>query len=84
MDGIGHGGGTQIGVAKTCKPRWISDKGQESMCVCVAVDRLDYMQCECNSEGTYMPNTCNRNKSFFGQWSSGPRKVRSMEKTTMC
>ena len=71
-------------VAKARKLRWISNRGQESVCVCVAVDELDYMRCECKSEDTYMPNTCKKKKSFCGQWSSGPRKVRWMEKKTMC
>ena len=44
--------------------------------VCVAVDELDYMRCECKSMDTYMPNTWKKNKLFYGQWSRGLRKVR--------
>ena len=36
------------------------------VCVCVVVDGLDYMKCECKSVDTYMPNTCKKNKGFRG------------------
>ena len=32
--------------------------------VCVAVDELDYMRCECKSGGTYMPNMCKKRNRF--------------------
>ena len=38
-------------------------------CVCVAMDELDYMQCECKSRGTYMPSTCKKRNRFVD---SGP------------
>ena len=38
-------------------------------CVCVAVDELDYMQCEYKSGGIYMPNTCKKRNNFVD---SGP------------
>ena len=38
-------------------------------CVCVVVDELDYMQCECTSGGTYMPNTFKKRNRFVD---SGP------------
>ena len=44
--------------------------GQRSgECVCVALDKLDYMQCECKSGGIYMPNTCKKRNRFV---ESGP------------
>ena len=36
-------------------------------CVCVMVDELDHMRCEYKSRGIYMPNTCKKNKLFYGQ-----------------
>ena len=32
--------------------------------MCVVVDELDYMQCEYNSEGIYMPNKCKKRNHF--------------------
>ena len=32
--------------------------------MCVAVDELDYMRCECKFGGTYMPNTCKKRNHF--------------------
>ena len=34
MHGIDHGRGSRVGAAEACKPRWLSNRGQESMCVC--------------------------------------------------
>ena len=34
MCGIGRGRGLRVDVAEACKPRWLLDKGEESMCVC--------------------------------------------------
>ena len=62
--GIDQGRGLRVCVAEAHKPRWISDRGQESVCVCVVVDGIDYMRCECKSEVTYMPNTCKKNNFF--------------------
>ena len=64
MRGIDRRKGLRDGVAEACKPRWLLDRGQESMCVCVAVDEIDYMRCDCNLEGTYMPNTCKKRNHF--------------------
>ena len=43
-------GGSQIEVKRAC--------------VCVAMDKLDYMRCECKFGGTYMPNTCKKRNHF--------------------
>ena len=51
------------------------------VCVCVAVDELDHMRCECKSVDTYMPNTWKKNKWFCGWWSRCLCKVRG--KTTI-
>ena len=32
--------------------------------MCVAVDKLDYMRCQCKSKGTYMPNMCKKRNHF--------------------
>ena len=66
MHGIDCGRGSRVGATEACKPRWLLDRGQENVCVCVAVDGLDYMGCECKSEGTYMLNICKKNKLFCG------------------
>ena len=34
MCGIDRGRGSRVSVAESCKPSWLSDKGQESVCVC--------------------------------------------------
>ena len=34
MHGIDHGRGLRVGAAKAHKSRWLSHRGQESMCVC--------------------------------------------------
>ena len=34
MRGIDHKRGSQVSAAEARKPRWLSDRGQESMCVC--------------------------------------------------
>ena len=32
--------------------------------MCVVMDGIDYMQCKYKFKGTYMPNTCKKNKGF--------------------
>ena len=66
MRGIDRGRGSRVGAVKAHKPRWFLDRGQESVCVCVVVDGLEYMRCECKSMGSYMSNTCKKKKSFCG------------------
>ena len=70
MHGIDHGRGLRDNAAELRKPRWLSDKGQECMCVCVNVDGLDHMRCKYNSGGIYMPNKCKKRNHFVD---SGPK-----------
>ena len=53
-------------------------------CVCVAVDELDYMRCECKYRGTYVPNTCKKRNHFMD---SGPEvrvRCRKQKRQYMC
>ena len=43
MRGIDHSRGLRDDVVEARKPRWLSNKGQKSVCVCVNVDGLDHM-----------------------------------------
>ena len=84
MRGIYRGRGLRNGVAEACKPAWLSDRGQECVCVCVAVDELEYMRCECKYGGTYMPNTRKKRKCFVD---SGPEvhvRCSKKKRQSMC
>ena len=72
---IYHDRGLRDGAAEECKPRWLLDRGQESVCVCVVVDGIDYMRCKYNSGGHLYAKYVQEKKSFCGQWSRGPCKV---------
>ena len=70
MHGIDRGRGSRVDAVEACKPRWLSDRGQESVCVCVVVEGLDYMRCKYKSKGIHMPNMCKKRNHFVD---SGPR-----------
>ena len=57
-----------VEACKTVRQRHANRGGSRTevrrVCVFVAVDELDYMRCECKSEGTYMPNTCKKRNHF--------------------
>ena len=84
IHGIYHGRGRRVSVEEACKPKWLPNKGQEHVCVCVAVDELDYMRCKYKSGGIYMPNMCKKRNHFMD---SGPKvRVRCGKKKrqSMC
>ena len=64
MRGIYRDRGLRVGAAEARKLRWLSVEVRR-VCVCVAMDELDYMQCECKFRGTYMPNTCKKRNHFL-------------------
>ena len=53
-------------------------------CVCVAVDEIDYMRCECKSGGTYMPNMCKKINCFVDNGPEVRVRCGKKKRQTMC